>query len=243
MMHVRSNPPRQLRTNLPLALFILSVRGVVFVGIPVSAAVACWWMWPNFTPRFDTRQIASGIVTPLSSLVLQDPMQRSQQAECCLAADPMRRRMIVEHWLDPLRDPVCQTPAEFHKCDLPDSVIGLVIDGQPYALSVSGMSNPYYSLVELTGTQTLATVSYCSSTQSARVLVSPAALPPPSIALAGLIDGGGHVLAIDGRCYDQCGSDIPLDSLEHQRTTLQEWLHSHPNSMFIPGGLQVYYTE
>lgn len=227
----------------PLVWFMMAVRGVVFVVVPLSIAVACWWAWPTFNARFDTRQVASGITTPLSYVAPLDKELHSLQAETCSVDDSCRQQLIVEHWLDPLGNPVVRTSGELNKSDYQEEVIGITVDGQSYAFSVFGMINPYYSLIEIEGRQTRFVVSYCCSNQSIKVFASSLEEAKIPIALAGLVYGGGHVLAVDGQCYFQEADDIPLALVEYKRTTLQEWLLAHPESVFVPAGLQLCYTE
>ncbi|MCA9157514.1 MAG: hypothetical protein KDA72_04260, partial [Planctomycetales bacterium] len=66
-MQLSSEQQSRTRRSSLFVYVMTTVRLIVFVGLPIAAAVLCWMAWPSYKPRFNPLQLARGITTPLSN--------------------------------------------------------------------------------------------------------------------------------------------------------------------------------
>lgn len=219
-----------------------SVRLLVFVALPIAAAVACWMMWPNYKPRFNELQVARGISTPLSS-VEEWAISANRRAEPSTGDDPQRDRIIIPYWLAADTTPELFCADEIEETYLSERIAGIELDGCHFAFAIAGMGSPYHGMVTVASQHRLATVTHCPKRKQTRVFVADRSLKSPLLAIAGVIEGGELMLAVDGKCFAHSADNFPMKELAHRTMALSDWLHLHPSSKCYLGGLRVAYVD
>lgn len=230
---------------IPIAGFLaMGVRLIVYLGIPIIAAVACWITWPTYKqPKFNAVELARGIVTPLGSRFTGDAIPAWRKVSPIVSSEAQVDSIFVYHWLSADAAPDLLRSDEVEERDLTEPIIGIELDDCYFAFAIAGMANPYYSLVTVASEHRQATVTHCAANDLTRVFVDERSSPASQLALAGLKDDGEFVLVVDGKCIAHSAGDFPLQELAHRTMALGDWLRLHPSSKCYLGGLRVAYVD
>jgi len=112
----------------------------------------------------------------------------------------------------------------------PDSaVVGLIVDGTPYALVIESMERIDRHIVNFTHHDQAVSVVYCDLADEVRVCTRDSAEPIP-LKVGGLDIDSRLVLELDGQLYSQSSTALPLDDMPFEKTTWAEWKRKHPTS-------------
>lgn len=241
-MRVSSEQQSHISQSPILVCILTSIRLLVFIGLPTAAAIACWMMWPNYKPRFNGLQLARGFSPPLSS-VEGWAIPASRRAEPSTGNDPQRDRIIVPHWLAADTTPELFCADDIEEKYLSERIAGIELDDCYFAFAIAGMGSPYHGMVTIASEHRQATVSHCPKRKRTRVFVAGRSQKAPLLALAGVIEGGELMLAVDGKCIAHSADNFPMEELAHHTMALGDWLHLHPSSKCFLGGLLVAYVD
>ncbi|MCA9157465.1 MAG: hypothetical protein KDA72_04015, partial [Planctomycetales bacterium] len=84
----------------PIVVFMTTgLRLIVYLGIPLFSAVACWMTWPTYKPKFNSVELARGIVTPLGSSFSGDAIPAWRKVNPIVSSDAQVDSIFVSHWL------------------------------------------------------------------------------------------------------------------------------------------------
>ena len=241
-MDISANTSDRIRRHPVVSCLVCSVRVLVFVGLPLGSAIACWMAWPHYKPRFNATQVARGVVSPLSNHSLH-LIPANRKAEPLPDDDAQLEHIVVPHWLAADTTPELFGADEVEEQDLTEPIIGVELDGCYFAFAVAGMANPYHCIVSVASQQQQATVTHCAGNCLTRVFINDQSASATPLALAGLIPGGQYMLVVDGKVVPHDAVNFPREELCFFSMELDDWLHLHPTSQYYPGSLRVSYTD
>lgn len=228
----------------PIVVFMTTgLRLIVYLGIPLFSAVACWMTWPTYKPKFNSVELARGIVTPLGSSFSGDAIPAWRKVNPIVFSEAQVDSIVVPHWLSADMAPDLHPSDEIEDRNLTEPIVGIELDECYFAFAIAGMANPYYSMVTVASEHRQATVTHCAAKHLTRVFVDERSRPASPLALAGLKDDGEFMLVVDGKCIAHSASSFPLEELAHCTMSLGDWLQLHPSSMCFLGGLRVTYVD
>ncbi|MEZ6152430.1 MAG: hypothetical protein R3C09_20210 [Pirellulaceae bacterium] len=163
----------------PIAGFLATgVRLIVYLGIPVFAAVACWITWPTYKqPKFNAVELARGIVTPLGSSFTGDAIPAWRKVNPIVSSEAQVDSIFVPHWLSADTVPDLLRSDEVEERDLTETIVGIELDDCYFAFAIAGMANPYYSMVTVASEHRQATVTHCAAKHLTRVFVDERSRP------------------------------------------------------------------
>lgn len=131
-------------------------------------------------------------------------------------------------------------PIQSHQVADQTEVIGVVVNGRAKAYTLASLYHANRHVYNDLVGGTPVTVTFCTVTKCVRVYMSPGRESYLGMAtdLNESIRRKRMSVSFDGKSYDQEtglsveGGErrIPLDGLEHVRTTMSEWLKAHPDS-------------
>lgn len=118
-----------------------------------------------------------------------------------------------------------------------DNVFGVVVNGKAYAFAfaASAFSNSTGRILNLLIDQTPISVTYCELMGCFRVLTSDAGTNPIDLRIGGFDVACQMVFLLDGIRYDQTSTEIPLQDLPFEKTTLGDWKAQHPDTLVYEG--------
>lgn len=241
-MHEVSKRSTRIDRQPILACVMTSVRLLVFIGIPIAAAVVCWMAWPTYKPIFNELQLARGISTPLTNAGRWS-IPASRRAEPSTVNDAQRGRIICPLWLTADTTPELFCADEIEEKNFSKQIVGIDLEGCHFAFAIAGMANPYYGMVTVASDHRQATVTHCAASNLTRVFVAERSVKTPLLALAGVIADDEFMLAVDGKCTAHSAENFPMEELAHCSMTMGDWLHRYPSSRCYLGGLRVSYVD
>lgn len=160
-----------------------------------------------------------------------DPSHESQNP---LMSDLMDSTPFM---VDGIENPQFTAGAE-SELDPQTEVVGIVIDSSSFAFplkTMSGMTDHVVNhVVEAANRRIPLTVTYCDMNNCIRAFSSDDASESLKISTLGRSKGELFLQYGELR-FLQSASDLPLNDLEFERTTLQKWLESHPGSKVYLG--------
>jgi hypothetical protein len=120
---------------------------------------------------------------------------------------------------------------------LPDSarVFGIVVNGQALAFARDAMVRPTRHIVNLMIGRQPVSATYCDLVNCARVLTRTKGTAPIDLHVGGLDENDQLVLLLDKVRYGQSSSALPLEDVEFEDTTLDEWRREHPETLIYEG--------
>lgn len=110
-------------------------------------------------------------------------------------------------------------------------VIGILIENQPIAFSLKGMTGPGSHVVKFERNNKNFCVTYCDLVDCARVLFKPTSKGPVNMTVGGQDIDEQMVLLLDGVRYGQSSSNIPLLDHDFEVLDWSEWVQRYPNSL------------
>ena len=109
------------------------------------------------------------------------------------------------------------------------------VDGQPCAFVLDALASKDSHVVNAVINDQAVSVSYCNLSECIRVFGDDSSSQPLSLGVGGLDEDWNMVLMLADNRYGQRSKEIPLQDVEHERTTLGEWKESHPDSLLYCG--------
>lgn len=122
-----------------------------------------------------------------------------------------------------------------------ETVVGLLIDGRPYAFPLELMGQVDQHLIGFSLNQKDVLVSHCNISGCTRVFQSDQVKKEPGprdLSIFGLQLDGKMVLSLDGVRYTQDSHEIPLEDASFEITQLCDWQSQYPDSLLYCGDAQ-----
>lgn len=113
-------------------------------------------------------------------------------------------------------------------------VIGVIVDGEARAYSVTAMSGVASHVVnDLFGDKPVS-VTYCDRTDCTRVFTANTSGQAIPLKIGGFVDEELQLM-FDNQMYDQSSQALPLDDFHFESTTWGDWIRLHPGSRVFQG--------
>lgn len=114
------------------------------------------------------------------------------------------------------------------------TVIGIVVDGLPYALARDAMLEPAKHIVNLMMGEHPLSVTYCDLADCVRVLHREKGDEPIDLRVGGLDEDYQMVLLFEGERYGQTSQDLPLTDYPFEVLKFGDWKKRYPQSKVYP---------
>ncbi|MEQ9406961.1 MAG: DUF3179 domain-containing (seleno)protein [Fuerstiella sp.] len=110
-----------------------------------------------------------------------------------------------------------------------EPVLGIVVDGEARAYSVTAMSSISAHVVNDLVGNTPVSITWCDRTNCARAFTADTPGQPIPLSVGGFVDDEMSLL-FENRMYPQTSPEIPLQDYDVEVTTWGQWVNQHPNS-------------
>ncbi len=215
-------------------------RTIVSVGICIGTAALVYWIRGGLDPVPPPVEAPEPVAHPRQDHPAEFNPDESTAISPTTALQLMMVGKTGRFSLPGMVEPPVEPAATATTQDKAE-VVGVVVNGRPRAYCISEMHTPFTHVINDLVDRVPVTVTFCDRTRCARVFTKPSASDQPLDVGVGGFLGGQMLLRVDGRNFEQNSADIPLQDLEFETMTWQDWKSAHPDTDVCTGLVQAVY--
>lgn len=126
-------------------------------------------------------------------------------------------------------------PADESQVPLDETIVGVVIDDEAYAMPLACLSEPTTHVVNLVINGKPISATYCPLSDRVRVLSGSSGNRPLELGVGGIDVNNEMVLKLNNERYAQLSKALPFDDYPFVRQSLRVWCESHPQTIVYEG--------